>query len=83
MPIVTKEEWKGEPMTKGLIFFGRKKPKNWEENLTAQKDEKLQKLLEAWYREKDPETKKQIWQEAEVYWAKRRLELGFTDGKNE
>ena len=79
MPIVSKEQWTGEPMTKGYIFFGRKRPKNLEENLTAQKDQKYQLLLEAWYEEKDPELKKQKWEEAKEYWAKRRVELGFTE----
>ena len=79
MTIVSKEQWTGEPMTKGYIFFGRKRPKNLEENMTAQKDQKYQLLLEAWYEEKDPELKKQKWEEAKEYWAKRRVELGFTE----
>jgi outer membrane protein assembly factor BamD (BamD/ComL family) len=79
MTIVSKEQWTGEPMTKGYIFFGRKRPKNLEENLTAQKDQKYQLLLEAWYEEKDPELKKQKWEEAKEYWAKCRVELGFTE----
>ena len=79
MTIVSKEQGTGEPMTKGYIFFGRKRPKNLEENLTAQKDQKYQLLLEAWYAEKDPELKKQKWEEAKEYWAKRRVELGFTE----
>ena len=79
MTIIKKEEQAGKPLTKGLIFFGRKRPKNWKENLTAQKDQKLQLLLRSWYEEKDTELKKQKWQEAMDYWAKRRLELGFKD----
>ena len=78
MTIVKKEEWTGKPMTKAYIFFGRKRPKNLEENLAAQKDQNYQLLLEAWYEEKDPELKKQKWQAAKEYWAVRRKELGFT-----
>ena len=64
-------------MTKASIFFGKKRPENLKENLTAQKDEEYQRMILDWYREKDPETKKQKWQAAEDYWAKRRKELGF------
>ncbi len=78
MPIVTKEEWTGKPATKGYIIFGRKRPKNLEENLAGQQDPTLQAMIWEWYEEKDPELKKQKWQEAEDYWAKRRVELGFT-----
>ena len=79
MAIVTKEERTEEPMTKGYVFFGRKRPKNFEENLAGQQDPTLQAMIWEWYREKDPELRKQKWQEAMEYWAKRRVELGFRD----
>ena len=79
MTIVAKEKRKGEPMTKGYVIFGRKRPKNLEENLAGQQDPKLQAMLWEWCTEKDPVLKKQKWQEAEDYWAKRRLELGFRE----
>ena len=65
-------------MTKAYIFFGRKRPKNLEENLAAQKDPTLQAMIWEWCREKDTKRKDKMWQEAKKYWAKRRLELGFT-----
>ncbi len=81
MTIVSKEQWTGKPMTKGYIFFGRKRPKNLEENLAAQQDLAMQAMLWEWYREKDPKLKKLKWQEAEKYWAKRRVELGFAESR--
>ena len=66
------------PITKGYIFFGRKRPKNLEEKLAAQQDPTFQSMIWEWYEEKDTELKKQKWQAAKAYWAKRRLELGFT-----
>ena len=83
MPIVTKEEWTGGPLTKATIFFGVKPPKNWKENLVKQKDEGYQELLKEWLDEKDPVIKKQKWQEAKEYWVKRRVELGFTEPEEE
>ena len=71
----TKEE---KPFTGAIIILNADLPKNWKENLAAQKDQKYQELEELWYQETDPELKKQRWQEAKAYWAKRRVELGFT-----
>ena len=79
MTIVNKEHWTGKPMTKGYIFFGRKRPKNWRENLAAQQDPKLQEMIWEWCREKDPESKARKWKEAMDYWSIRRQELGFTN----
>jgi len=78
MPIVKMEEWTGEPVTKAYVFFGRKRPKNLEENLAAQKDSTMQSMIWEWCREKDPKLKDKMWQKAKKYWAKRRVELGFT-----
>ncbi len=79
MPIVKKEEWTGRPLTTACIIFGYKPPKNWKENLIKQEDEGYQVLLKSWMYEKEPELKKQKWQEVKKYWEKRRLELGFKD----
>ena len=79
MPIVKNEEWTGEPMTKAYIFFGRKRPKNLEENLAGQQDPTLQAMLWEWCKEKEPEIKAGKWKDAMDYWAKRRVELGFTE----
>lgn len=61
------------------IILNADLPKNWKENLAAQKDQKYQELEELWYQETDPEIKKQKWQDVKAYWAKRRVELGFTE----
>ncbi len=47
--------------------------------MAAQKDQKYQELEELWYQETDPEIKKQRSKELDQYWAKRRVELGFTE----
>ena len=60
------------------IILNADLPKNWKENLAAQKDQKYQELEELWYQETDPEIKKQRSKELDQYWAKRRVELGFT-----
>ena len=44
------------PITKGYIFFGRKRPKNLEEKLAAQQDPTFQSMIWEWYEEKDPES---------------------------
>ena len=60
------------------IILGAEVPKNWKENWAAQDDEKYQELEELWYREEDPILKAQRSKELNEYWAKRRVELGFT-----
>ncbi len=76
LTVTTKRE---KSSSSAIIILNAGLPKNWKENLAAQKDKKYQELEELWYQETDPEIKKQRWQEAKAYWAKRRVELGFTE----
>ncbi len=61
------------------IILGAELPKNWRENLAKQKDERYQEMLDNLENETDPEMEKKINREIDEYWAKRRVELGFTD----
>ncbi len=61
------------------IIFGVKPPKNWKENLRKQKDEKYQAMVWQYEKATSPEEKQRISQQMDDYWAKRRVELGFTE----
>ena len=73
---ITKEE---KPLNTAIIILGADVPKNWKENWAAQKDQTYQELEELWYQETNPEIKAQRSKELDEYWAKRRVELGFTE----
>ncbi len=78
---VSPEEWTGPwpPFTGAQITFVPKRPKPSKEELAKRKDDKLMKLLVLAILEKDPKLKAQYQNEADEYWAKRRLELGFKE----
>ncbi len=61
------------------IIFGVKPPKNWKENLKKQKDEKYQAMARQYDKATSQEEKQSIVQQINEYWAKRRVELGFTE----
>ena len=75
LTVTTKRE---KSLSSAIIILGAEVPKNWRENWAAQDDQKYQELEELWYQETDPEIKKQRSKELDQYWAKRRVELGFT-----
>ncbi len=75
LTVTTKRE---KSSSSAIIILNADLPKNWKENLAAQDDQKYQELEELWYQETDPEIKKQRSKELDQYWAKRRVELGFT-----
>lgn len=50
-----------------------------DENTAAREDRKYFELWMEWHDERDPELRKQKWRAAKEYWAKRRVELGFTE----
>ena len=68
-----------KPSTCATIILGAELPKNLKENWAAQDDQKYQEMARAWLREKDPKLKEQRGKELDKYWAKRRVELGFTE----
>ena len=84
MPLdLTQKTQATKPWTGALIILGADVPKNWRENWAAQDDQKYQELWDKWDKETDPERKKQAWQAIKDYWAKRRVELGFTEPEEE
>ena len=76
LTVTTKRE---KSSSSAIIILNADLPKNWKENLAAQKDQKYQELEELWYQETDPEIKRQRSWELDQYWVKRRVELGFTE----
>ncbi len=80
---LTQKTGPAKPFTGARIILGAKLPKNYKENLIAQEDEKYQKMLSEWLREKDPERNMQLRRESLAYWAKRREELGIKDPEDE
>ena len=79
MPVVKKEEWTGEPMTKARIIFGMKPPKNWRLNSVLQKDPDFQELRDAWDEETNPEVKEQLRLKLTEYKAKVRKEMNLPE----
>ncbi|SFE16482.1 hypothetical protein [Succiniclasticum ruminis] len=76
LTVTTKRE---KSSSSAIIILNADLPKNWKENLAAQKDQKYQELEKLWYQETYPEIKRQRSRELDQYWAKRRVELGFTE----
>ncbi len=78
---VSPDEWTGPwpPFTGAQITFVPKRPKPSKEELAKRKDDKLMKLLVLAVLEKDSKLKAQYQKEADEYWAKRRLKLGFKE----
>ncbi len=78
---VSPSEWTGPwPPFKGAqITFVPKRPQPSKEELAKRKDDKMTKLVVLAILEKDPQKKAEMQKAAEDYWAKRRVELGFTD----
>ena len=77
---VSPSEWTGPwPPFKGAqITFVPKQPQPSKEELAKRKDRKMMEMLVLTILEKDPELKAQKQKAADEYWAKRRVELGFT-----
>lgn len=78
---VSPSEWTGPwPPFKGAqITFVPKRPQPSKEELAKRKDDKMTKLVVLAILEKDPQKKAELQKEADEYWAKRRLELGFQE----
>ncbi len=78
---VSPDEWTGPwpPFTGAQITFGPKRTRPSEEELAKREDLKLRQLQARATMEKDPQKKAELQKAADEYWAKRRVELGFTD----
>ena len=78
---VSPSEWTGPwpPFTGAQITFGPKRTQLSEEELMMRKDNKIMKLKALAILEKDPQKKAELEKEADEYWAKRRVELGFKE----
>ncbi len=78
---VSPSEWTGPwpPFTGAQITFVPKRTQPSKEELMKREDLKLLQLQARAAVEKDPQLKEQYQKEADEYWAKRRLELGFTE----
>ena len=78
---VSPSEWTGPwpPFTGAQITFGPKRTQPSKEELAKRKDDKLTTLVVLAMLEKDPKRKAEMQKEADEYWAKRRVELGFKD----
>ncbi len=76
---VSPSEWTGPwpPFTGAQITFGPKRPQLSKEELAKRKDDKMMKLQALAILEKDTNKKAELQKEADEYWAKRRVELGF------
>ena len=78
---VSPDEWTGPwPPFKGAqITFVPKRPQPSKEEFAKRKDDEMTKLVVLAILEKDPQKKAELQKEADEYWAKRRLELGFQE----
>lgn len=78
---VSPSEWTGPwPPFKGAqITFVPKRPQPSKEELMKREDLKRRQLQARVAMEKDPQKKAELQKEADEYWAKRRLELGFQE----
>ena len=77
---VSPSEWTGPwpPFTGAQITFVPKRPKPSKEELAKREDDKMRRLEALALMQDDPKLKEQYQKEADEYWAKRRVELGFT-----
>ena len=77
---VSPSEWTGPwpPFTGAQITFGPKRTRPSKEELAMRSDDKLMKLKALAILEKDPQKKAKMQKAADEYWARRRVELGFT-----
>ena len=77
---VSPSEWTGPwpPFTGAQITFGPKRTRPSKEELAMRSDDKLMKLKALAILEKDPQKKAEMQKAADEYWARRRVELGFT-----
>ncbi len=78
---VSPSEWTGPwpPFTGTQITFGPKRPQPSKEELAKREDDKMRRLEALALMQDDPKLKEQYQKAADEYWAKRRVELGFTD----
>ena len=78
---VSPSEWTGPwpPFTGAQITFVPKRPKPSKEELAKREDDKMRRLEALALMQDDPKLKEQYQKEADEYWAKRRVELGFTE----
>lgn len=78
---VSPSEWTGPwpPFTGAQITFVPKKPQPSKEELAKREDVKMRKLEALALIQDDPKLKEQYRKEADEYWAKRRVELGFQE----
>ncbi len=78
---VSPDEWTGPwpPFTGAQITFGPKRTRPSKEELAKRRDVKMSQMEVAAILEKDPQKKAELQKAADEYWAKRRVELGFTD----
>ena len=77
---VSPSEWTGPwpRFTGAQITFGPKRTRPSKEELAMRSDDKLMKLKALAILEKDPQKKAEMQKAADEYWARRRVELGFT-----
>ena len=78
---VSPSEWTGPwpPFTGAQITFVPKRPKPSKEELAKREDDKMRRLEALALMQDDPKLKEQYQKEADEYWAKRRVELGFQE----
>ena len=78
---VSPSEWTGPwpPFSGAQITFGPKQTPPSKEELAKRRDVKMSQMEVAAILEKDPQKKAELQQAADEYWAKRRVELGFTE----
>ncbi len=78
---VSPSEWTGPwpPFTGAQITFGPKQTPPSKEELAKRKDRKMMEMLILTGLEKDTDKKAELQKAADAYWAKRRVELGFTE----
>ena len=78
---VSPSEWTGPwpPRTGAQITFGPKRTQPSKEELAKREDKKMRHLEALALMQDDPKLKEQYQKEADEYWAKRRLELGFKE----
>ena len=78
---VSPDEWTGPwpPFTGAQITFVPKRTQLSKEELAKREDKQMRHLEALALMQDDPKLKEQYQKAADEYWAKRRVELGFTD----
>ena len=78
---VSPDEWTGPwpPFRGAQITFVPKRTQLSKEELAKREDKQMRHLEALALMQDDPKLKEQYQKAADEYWAKRRVELGFTD----